>query len=102
MNGSTQTPTNISSYPLLEISVLGLVLKRGKGFRRPAPAPEKLVSSAKTKYKLLHRRVYLVEEDKPDFSMRLFSDILKGRCYDCDDDESFTCESLACSKCNLP
>ena len=79
-----------------------MVLRRGKGSRRPAPAPEKLVSSAKTKFRLLHRRVYLVEEDKPDFSMRLFSDILKGRCWDCEDDESFACESLVCSTCNLP
>ena len=102
MNGSTPTPSDISNSPLLAIGVLGLVLKRGKGFRRPAPAAEKLVSSAKTKYKLLHRRVYLVEEDKPDFSMKLFSDILKGRCWDCEDDESFTCESLVCGSCNLP
>ena len=84
------------------VGVLGMVLRRGKGSRRPSPAPEKLVSSAKTKFKLLHRRVYLVEEDKPDFSMRLFSDILKGRCWDCEDDESFACESLVCGSCNLP
>jgi len=43
-----------------------------------------------------------VEEPKPTFSMELFSDSLKGRCYDCADDESFTCESLDCGNCNLP
>jgi len=88
------------SLPILAIQAM--VLRRGKGFKRPAPTPERLISSAKTKFKLLHRRVYLVEENKPDFSMRLFSDILKGRCWDCEDDESFTCESLVCSACHLP
>ena len=102
MNNSTQTSSGKSSSAMIGLGVLGLILKRGKSSKRPAPAPEKLVSSAKTKFKLLHRRVYLVEEDKPDFSMRLFSDILKGRCWDCEDDESFTCESLVCSTCNLP
>lgn len=102
MSRSTPSFGEPSCPAALPISVLGMVLRRGKGSRRPAPAPEKLVSSAKTKYKLLHRRVYLVEEDKPDFSMKLFSDILKGRCWDCEDDESFACESLVCSTCNLP
>jgi len=102
MNGPTQIDSGISTSALIGVSVLGLILKRGKGSKRHTPAPEKLGSSAKTKFKLLHRRVYLVEEDKPDFSMKLFSDILKGRCWDCEDDESFTCESLVCSTCNLP
>jgi len=102
MNSPTPIPSRISTSTMLGVSVFGLILKRGKGSRRHAPAPEKLVSSAKTKFKLLHRRVYLVEEDKPDFSMKLFSDILKGRCWDCEDDESFTCESLVCGACNLP
>ena len=66
------------------------------------PAPEKLMSSAKSKYKLLHKRVYLVEETKPDFSMKMFADIIKGRCYDCESDESFPCESLDCNACGLP
>ena len=72
--------------------------------RRPmkAPVSERLVSSSKAKYKLLHRYVYLVEEPKPDFSFKMFSDILKGRCFDCEDDESFPCESLDCSTCGLP
>ncbi|HEX9908852.1 MAG TPA: DUF835 domain-containing protein [Thermoplasmata archaeon] len=66
------------------------------------PAAEKMASSAKAKFNLLHRRVYLVEERKPEFSFRMFSDILKGRCFDCEDDESFTCESLECGSCKLP
>jgi hypothetical protein len=102
MNTSKPNSSVISSPALLGVGVLGMVLKRGKGSRRPAPAPEKLVSSAKTKFRLLHRRVYLVEEAKPDFSMKLFADILKGRCWDCEDDESFACESLVCGTCNLP
>jgi len=102
MNGSTPNIQDSSHSAMIAAVVLGMVLRRGKGSRRPAPTPEKLISSAKTKFKLLHRRVYLVEEDKPDFSMRLFSDILKGRCWDCEDDESFACESLVCSTCNLP
>jgi len=75
-------------------------IRRAKAIR--SPAPEKLVSSSKAKYKLLHKRVYLVEEPKTDFSFRLFTDTLKGRCHDCEDDESFACESLDCGKCGLP
>lgn len=67
-----------------------------------SPTPEKFVSSSKAKYKLLHRHVYLVEEPKTDFSFHLFTDTLKGRCHDCEDDESFPCESLDCGKCGLP
>ncbi|MCU0852397.1 MAG: DUF835 domain-containing protein [Thermoplasmata archaeon] len=63
---------------------------------------ERLVSSTKSKYKLQRRYVYLVEEKKPEFSFQLFADILKGRCFDCEDDDSFTCESLDCSACRLP
>jgi len=82
------------------VACLGIL--RGRDKKRFMPTTEKSVSGSKATYNLLHRRVYLVEEPKPVFSMRLFSDILKGRCYDCDDDESFMCESLACSRCNLP
>jgi hypothetical protein len=82
--------------------MLGLVFGKRRKAKEVEHTPEKLVSSSKAKYRLLHRRVYLVEEDKPEFSMTLFSDILKGRCYDCDDDESFACESIECSTCNLP
>jgi hypothetical protein len=67
-----------------------------------APVSEKLGSSSKAKYKLLHRHVYLVEEPKPDFSLEIFSDVLKGRCIDCENDESFECESIDCSACGLP
>lgn len=66
------------------------------------PMAEKLVSSSKSSYRLFLRYVYMVEEQKPDFSFRLFADILKGRCWDCKDDESFTCESLDCTSCRLP
>jgi hypothetical protein len=66
------------------------------------PAAETAVSSAKASYELLHRRVYLVEEKKPELSFEMFADILKGRCFDCEDDESFPCESLDCRQCMLP
>jgi hypothetical protein len=66
------------------------------------PGPEKLATASKTRFNLLLRRVYLVEEPKSEFGIRLFTDVLKGRCYDCDNDESFACESINCSSCHLP
>jgi len=66
------------------------------------PAQEKLLSSSKAKYRLLQRFVYLVVEPKPDFAFRIFTDVLKGRCTDCDNDDSFPCESLDCASCTLP
>lgn len=66
------------------------------------PAAERLVSSSKSNYRLFLRYVYMVEEPKPDFSFKLFADILKGRCWDCQNDDSFPCESLDCTQCSLP
>jgi len=66
------------------------------------PRMEAMASSSKTSYKLLHRHVYLVEEEKPDFSFKMFADILKGRCFDCENDDSFPCESIECGTCRLP
>jgi hypothetical protein len=66
------------------------------------PRVEAMVSSSKASYRLLHRHVYLVEEEKPDFSFKMFADILKGRCFDCENDDSFPCESIECSTCRLP
>lgn len=59
-------------------------------------------SSEKASYRLLHKRVYLVKEPKPEFSFKVFADILKGRCFDCENDDSFPCESLECASCKLP
>jgi len=67
-----------------------------------APVLEKLASGQKAMYKLLHKYVYLVEEQKPEFSFRMFLDILKGRCFECENDESFQCESIECNSCILP
>jgi hypothetical protein len=67
-----------------------------------SPASEAARSSEKATYRLLHRHVYLVEEEKPDFSFEIFSDILKGRCFDCMNDDAFPCESLECAACKLP
>ena len=73
----------------------------GKLFRS-SPSAERLISSAKSRYRLLHKRVYLVEEPKPVFAFRMFSDVIKGRCFDCATDDSFSCESLDCNSCSLP
>lgn len=82
--------------------LFGVAIARGRMVMAAAPVPERLVSSSKAKFNLLHRYVYLVEEPKPDYSFAMFSDILKGRCFDCANDESFPCESLECSSCGLP
>jgi len=66
------------------------------------PTVERLASSTKSNYRLFLRYVYIVEEPKPDFSFKLFADILKGRCWDCQNDNSFPCESLDCNQCKLP
>ncbi|HEX9908333.1 MAG TPA: DUF835 domain-containing protein [Thermoplasmata archaeon] len=85
------------------VSVAALLMPWFKPRRAGAQAvSERLVSSTKSKYKLQRRYVYLVEEQKPEFSFQLFADILKGRCFDCEDDDSFICESLDCSACKLP
>lgn len=66
------------------------------------PRMETSISSSKASYELLHRRVYLIEEEKPDLAFEMFVDILRGRCFDCENDESFPCESLDCDSCGLP
>ena len=87
------------------IAVAGLIfaisIARGQMVLRE-PKIETTLSSSKASYELLHRRVYLVEEEKPDISFEMFVDILRGRCFDCEDDESFPCESLDCGSCGLP
>lgn len=82
--------------------LFGVAIARGRMVITETPVTERLASSSKAKFNLLHRHVYLVEEPKPDYSFALFSDILKGRCFDCGNDESFPCESLECSSCSLP
>lgn len=66
------------------------------------PIPEISTTSTKSSYKLLQGRIYIVEEERPRFAFELFSEILRRRCYDCENDESFICESLDCSTCGLP
>jgi hypothetical protein len=82
--------------------LFAVAIARGQMVITATPVTERLASSSKAKFNLLHRRVYLVEEPKPNYSFALFSDILKGRCFDCGNDESFPCESLECSSCGLP
>lgn len=66
------------------------------------PTTEVAASSTKASYDLLHRRIYLIEERKPELSFDIFVDILKGRCFDCENDDSFPCESIDCRQCMLP
>lgn len=66
------------------------------------PVAEPLSKGSKSQYNLLEGRIYVVEEKRPHFSFTLFSEILRSRCHDCVNDESFSCESLDCSKCLLP
>jgi len=93
-------------FLIVAVAVSGLLfavaIARGQIVMMVAPAAERSVSSSKAKFNLLHRYVYLVEEPKPDYSFAMFSDILKGRCFTCENDESFPCESLECSSCGLP
>lgn len=82
---------------LFAISIAG-----GQMVMAVVPVQERLLSSSKARYKLLHRFVYLVLEPKPDFAFKIFNDVLKGRCTDCANDDSFPCESLDCASCKLP
>jgi len=66
------------------------------------PTPEVSSTGLKSSYKLMQGRIYIFEEERPQFSFELFSVILRNRCYDCVNDESFVCESLDCSSCTLP
>lgn len=66
------------------------------------PVQEVLSVGTKSMYKLLSGRIYVVEEEKPRFAFELFAEILKRRCFDCLNDESFACESLDCRLCSLP
>ena len=82
------------------IVIASLFMMRRIGIVTPVAEPLSLGS--KSKYKLLEGRVYVVEERQSHFSFTLFSEILRSRCHDCANDESFACESLDCSKCTLP
>ena len=66
------------------------------------PMLEATISSSKASFELHNRRVYLVKESKPNLSFEMFVDILRGRCFDCENDQSFPCESLDCGVCRLP
>jgi len=46
--------------------------------------------------------MYLSLEPKGETAFRIFSDLVRKRCYDCDRDDSFVCESIACAECTLP
>jgi hypothetical protein len=90
---------------VMGIAASGLIfavsIARGQMVLRE-PTMEATISSSKASYELLNRRVYLVEEEKPDLAFDMFVDILRGRCFDCENDESFPCESIDCGSCGLP
>ncbi len=103
MNEAVWIAATISTLVCISLGFFSGFLSRLTGGPAVAsPSEEKLASSAKTKYRLLKKRVYLVEEPKPRFAFKIFNDVLKGRCFDCEDDQSFTCESLDCAQCQLP
>lgn len=87
---------------MLVSMVYALSMARGQMSIGVSPVTEGRATGTKSKSQLLQRRAYLVEESRPEVSFRLFADILIGRCFDCEDDESFSCESVGCSACNLP
>jgi len=66
------------------------------------PTPEARSIGSKSMYRLLGGRIYIVEEERPRFAFELFTEILRSRCYDCINDDSFVCESLNCHNCSLP
>ncbi len=105
-SGSTSLQSETASGAMVTgVALAGLLfaysIARGQ-MVMAVPVQETLLSSSKAKYKLLHRFVYLVVEPKPDFAFKIFTDVLKGRCTDCANDDSFPCESLDCASCKLP
>ena len=46
--------------------------------------------------------IYLSLEPKAETAFCIFADLVRKRCYDCDRDDSFVCESIACAACTLP
>ncbi len=46
--------------------------------------------------------IYLSLEPRGETAFRIFADLVRKRCYDCDRDDSFVCESISCSSCTLP
>jgi len=52
-------------------------------------------------YNLKRGKSYLIKEDKPNKTFKLFSVLIKSKCQDCKQEKSFSCESLDCTKCTL-
>ena len=100
VNGNT-AELSVTAGVAVSGLLFGVAIVRGQ-MMVMTPATERSVSGSKAKLRLLHRYAYLVEEAKPNFAFKMFSDILTGRCYDCENDDSFSCESLECSACSLP
>jgi len=46
--------------------------------------------------------IYLSLEPKAESAFCIFADLVRKRCYDCDRDDSFVCESISCASCTLP
>jgi hypothetical protein len=77
-------------------------LGRGRMSIGISPMSEARAAGIKSTYRLPQRHTYLVEDPRSDFPYTLLTDILLGRCFDCEDDESFSCESVGCITCTLP
>ena len=99
---STLAPAALVTGTAISGLIFALSIARGQMVMRAAPVQEAMLTSSKASFRLLHRRVYLIEEEKPDFTFKMFADILKRRCFDCENDDSFPCESIECGTCRLP
>lgn len=44
---------------------------------------------------------YLIKEQKPEHSLGIFANIVKGICTECPQTEAFPCESIGCTECTF-
>lgn len=68
----------------------------------PRLVPETEPLNHHVSYDLARGSCYLVKEPKAEFSFEIFTSLVKGRCQDCDHQESFPCENIGCNRCTLP
>jgi hypothetical protein len=68
----------------------------------PRVVPETEPLNHHISYDLPRGSCYLVKEPKAEFSFKIFTSLVKGRCQDCNHQEAFPCESIDCKRCALP
>jgi hypothetical protein len=69
--------------------------------RKPLVIPATEPISQAINCEILRGSNYLVKEPRPEFSMRIFTSLVKGKCQDCDHTEAFPCESVGCERCTI-